>query len=160
MYMRTVRCLSGKRGFSMLELVIVLLIMGMLSAIAMPYLVPTLKHSSLEGAADDLISAFSSGRSYALGGNTYSRIVVDAGARRLDIFKYNPDTNEWDDCDQPLELPTGISFAQGGVTFEDSTAIFDPHGSLMSGGSLVIEDGEGHQISLNALLASGRLRRI
>jgi prepilin-type N-terminal cleavage/methylation domain-containing protein len=159
MYMRTVRCLSGKRGFSMLELVIVLLIMGMLSAIAMPYLVPTLKHKSLEGAADDLISAFSSGRSYALGGNTYSRIVIDVGAKRLDILKYNPDTNEWDDANLVFELPTGINFAQGGVTFEDSVATFDPHGSLMSGGTIIIQNSQGETATLTALIATGRLRR-
>jgi len=49
-------------GFSLLELIIVILIIGIISTISIPILLPTLRHSTLEGAADQLISTFATDR--------------------------------------------------------------------------------------------------
>jgi prepilin-type N-terminal cleavage/methylation domain-containing protein len=158
--MRTVRYLAGgRRGYSALELVIVILIMGILTTIAMPYLVTTLRQSALEGSADDLISAFSSARSLALGGNTFTRITLNEAGNRLDVYKYSPDTNTWDDTNEGMTLIQGISFTSGGITFDSSQVTFDPHGSLMSGGTITIQDTRGNTITLTTLLATGRLMR-
>jgi prepilin-type N-terminal cleavage/methylation domain-containing protein len=147
------------RGFTLIEMLIVILIVGILATISMPYLIPTHRLSTLDGAADNLISTFSLTRSMALAENTYCRINISESAGTLEVEKWDPDANAWAETGQVYELPQPIVFSTGGVTFTSGEAMFDPHGSLVEGGSLVIDDGKGDAVTLTSLIAPGRLMR-
>lgn len=157
--MRTKEPANLCRGFTLMEMLIVILIVGILATISMPYLIPTHRLSSLDGATDNLISTFSTVRSMAVAENTYCRILIDAATGELDVERWDAAALAWVDTGEGYELPVHIAFSTGGVTFNNNEALFDPHGSLVEGGTLTVEDGHGGVQTLTTLIAPGRLMR-
>lgn len=147
-------------GFTLLELIIVILIIGIISTISIPFLLPTLRHSTLEGAADQLISTFAAVHAQGISNNTYCQLAFSPGAGTFSVRQYNPETGEWETTEGPHSLPNTISFSDGGVTFPGATATFDPHGSLLDSGTITLVGPTGETITMRSLLATGRLLRV
>jgi len=157
--MKTEKTIEHRRGYSLAELMIIVFIIAVLATIAAPFLLTTLRQSTLEGAADDMISTFSLARSQAISSNTYCRIKFDEETSIARVYEYKPDTEEWVITTDPVMLPETITFQAGGVTFPGAAATFDPHGSLLEAGSITLLGPMGNTLQLEAILASGRLLR-
>jgi prepilin-type N-terminal cleavage/methylation domain-containing protein len=65
-------------GYTLLELLIVLMITGLLLAIALPRAVHSLDRISVHSAADDVAATLSSARSLALAGHSSVAVDVDS----------------------------------------------------------------------------------
>jgi len=146
-------------GFSLLELIIVILIIGIISTISIPILLPTLRHSTLEGAADQLISTFATVRAQGISRNTYCQLTFSPGAGTFSVRQYNAETEEWETTEGPHSLPNTISFGEGGVTFPGAIATFDPHGSLLDSGTITLVGPTGETVTMRSILATGKLLR-
>lgn len=150
---------AERNGFTLMEMLVVIFIVGILATISMPYLIPTHRFATLDGAADNLISTFSATRSTAIAENTYCRIKIEAATGTLEMQQWDPLAREWRETGVGYKLPERVSFKGGGITFPNSIALFDPHGALNEGGGLIIEDAKGESVELTSLIASGRLMR-
>jgi len=72
-----------KRGFTMIELAIVLVIAGLLTAMAVPKLAAAFRQRSVSSAGDQFVLAHSLARSTALRYGRVSELHVDAAAARF-----------------------------------------------------------------------------
>ncbi len=146
----------GSKAFSLAEMLVVLSLIGIITSIAVPLLLGAIREQKLEEAADTLVSVFDSARGIAMQHNTYARVLLDTAVQSVTIEYYDPAVTQWVQSSPPVNLPNGVIFAT--VTFENLIAIFGPYGSLVKGGSIVIQDVRGNQIELEAVVANGRLR--
>jgi|GEM_PF-1952945 len=157
--MKTDKTTERRWGYSLAELMIIVFIIAVLATIAAPFLLRTLRQSTLEGAADDMISTFSLARSQAISNNTYCQVRFEEGSGIARVYEYLPDTDDWVVTTDPVMLPETVIFQEGGVTFPGAVATFDPHGSLIEAGTLTLLGPMGDTIQLEAIIASGRLLR-
>ena len=143
-------------GFSILEMLIVISLVGILATIAVPSLVAAQRYHSLRSTAEALVSNFNSARGYAITHNSYARIIFDVGYNSYFIQVYDDENELWQTVENVIVLPANISFSQ--VTFENGIAIFDPFGSLKAGGQVEIVDSFGNSILMSTRVANGQLR--
>ncbi len=148
-----------RSGFSVLEMLIVIAIIAITASIATPVLVGTMRHSRVQYAAEELISRFGSARSYAISNNTYSRMIFDEGSSGYQIQLYDSQSGEWVDLGDKQTLAYKVKFKDGGISFPDFLAQFDPFGSLKDGGSVEISDEFGNNVKLVAIVSNGQLNK-
>ena len=157
---KSVHAKRGRGAFTLIELVIVLAIASILTTIAVPSLMKSIRQEKTRYAAEELISKFSSARSYAISRNTYSKFIFQPDTNSYLIQVYNPDTHAWNDAQSQFVLPYSVQFKTGSITFDSNTATFDPFGSLTKGGEASLVDSTGYEIKLQALIANGQLNKV
>ena len=150
---------KSKGGFSVIEMVIVAAIIGIPASIAAPILIGTIRHSRLQYAAEELMSRFSTARSFAISRNTYSRMIFETASESYYIQTYNAESGEWEEVGQKYTLPYKVSFESSGVTFPGLYAQFDPFGSLKDGGEIEIKDKFGNSVRMVAVVSNGQLNK-
>lgn len=147
------------RGFSLVELLVVLSILALLLTISMPFLITALRASELQAAADELQVRFSATRDLAISHNTFTRMIFSEGPRTYRALEYDPEDSTWAQIGSEYSLPPHVGFAQGGVNFAGGQVTFDPHGSLMGGGDISLQHlYSGNQLKLVAIIAVGKLQ--
>jgi general secretion pathway protein H len=139
-------CLLDKRGFSLLELVVVLLLVGLSSIIVLPSVDKGLKNREVREAALKLAAAARGLRSKAVYENSLERLVVD---QRANSYQASSGKN--------VLLSSEIRFMgiEGGEPLGDGLRqfLFFPNGSLL-GGEIGLSNREGvaYAIRLDPLL--------
>lgn len=88
------------RGFSLLETMIAVAVLGIAMAVAVPSLLPTVQRAQLEGSADKVAAFLAHARSEALASRRCVRVYID-GARTLRMEKLNT----FDCDDAPTTAP-------------------------------------------------------
>ncbi len=120
-----------KRGFTMIELAIVLVIAGLLTAMAAPKLAAAFRQRSVSSAGDQFVLAHSLARSTALRYGRVSELHVDAAAARFWV--------EVDTSGTGVRDTVGFvhSVAGDGVRMSSTRALlcFDARGVATTGGS-------------------------
>lgn len=136
----------GTRGFTLLELVIVILVLGIIAALGMPALVASIDDAQLDAASSEVATALRYAQLAAAGTGRPTRVTVNAAADtvRVDQITHanleaimDPSNTELDDADietgeglaladHPTERGAGylISFAEsrfGGVDVESAS---------------------------------------
>lgn len=136
-----------RRGVSLLELVIVILIIGILSAAAIPRYSQSLDHAHVRMAARRIIADFALARQRALTASTPVEIAFDALTSSYSLSN----TTDLNNSGAPyaVELAKSPYKAQlASVDFEgDSEVQFDHFGQPSRGGTVVVSAGS-HQLSI------------
>jgi len=146
-----------RKGLSIIEVTIVLALIGILTSIAVPVLIGSWRYERFTNVVHTLISDFNRARDYAITNNSYCRIIFDEAGGAYHMELYDEDNNLWIPLPESRELPEGVVFSPGGITFENLIATFTPFGSLTAGGEIALEDSYGNRATLNSTLANGQL---
>jgi prepilin-type N-terminal cleavage/methylation domain-containing protein len=148
------------RGYSLVELVIVLAILAILGTMTASYLLAARPHAQLEQAELQLVAHLNAARHLAISEEVQTRMRFDTTTTPDSywIQRFNTASATWvDEANLPLyELPEGVTLS--GNTFASSRVTFNTRGGLVSGGSLTLTSSTGETSVFNGNLATGRFQ--
>lgn len=150
-----------RRGFTMIEMLIVLVLAGALLALAAPSFINTLAKNRLEGVANELVTDVQFARSEAVARNAEVRLVVGAGGQCYTISVGGSCNCQASPvCSGGASEMKTVRFTDSGATATVATFAFDPvRGSLTGGDTGVTVSRSGYPWQLRAdVLAIGRAR--
>ncbi len=138
MCLRRHRDRRGEAGFSLIELSIVLVLLGLIVAMGMPALQDWLERYRVRTAAQTLASDMQLQRMRAVSRNTAHTIVFDAAAGTYLLWEGDPVNGlNTQLVPQPIGLPFGVSFTDPiddpiELTWSGNVdvAVFHPDGSM------------------------------
>lgn len=147
---------KSQQGFTMVEVIIVLVMIGVMSAIAIPGIMKWLPDYRLKSAARDLYSNFQQIRIFALKENKEWAIVFDVTNNRYYLCSDDGADNDWSGTNdnigtgdntiyQTVDLQTyksGIKFAHGEATLDVSGAVH-PGDDVTYAGDVVVFNSRG-----------------
>ena len=152
--------LKRARGFSMVEMLIVLAIMGIMGTMSVSYMLAAKPHAELERAQLELIGRLNGARQLAVSEEVQTRLRFDTTVTPQEywIQRYNVATSTWsNDSHYPLyELPTGVTVSAN--TFSSAMVRFNTRGALQSSGTITLRSSTGETSPLTGNLASGRFQ--
>lgn len=86
---------SKTAGFTLIELIVVLVIVGLLSGFVMPRVFGTLTHVELRSAARDTLTCLQQARDLAYFKKKYSKVSFDPGTGKVSLSSFQI-LNEWE----------------------------------------------------------------
>lgn len=138
---------AGARGFTLLELLVVLAVVSLLAGVSLPYL----RFGGVDArtAAQDVLAELSLARARALATGKPARLVIDAGSGRFGL-----------EGTLDHELPKGIALTwalpAGQVSGKQGVIAFFPDGGS-TGGRLTLS-GRGKDASIEIDWLAGSIR--
>ena len=100
----------ANQGFSVLELIVVVSLLGIVAAIALPMAQPALKSYEIGGRAHAVAYEVALAKMQAASGFTQARLYVDLSNNSYHIETWNKATNAWVVQGAVASLPSGIGF--------------------------------------------------
>ena len=144
------------RGFTLLEIMTAIAIIGILAAISAPNVIAWQQTAKLRGAARDLMSDLSMARMQAIKtGDKVKVLFADSG---YTLFIDANDDHAVDPGEKVLrrkDYPPGIVMQM--TTFPAAKTAFHPSGAASPAGSVTLDRGSGTQIKIIVNLV-GRIR--
>ena len=166
---------KGNSGFTLIEMIVVIAIMAVMLAIAVPGFLGMTPRSSLKTAARDMISNLQLARIEAIRGRKTWAVQFDTGSARYRILDDDGADDTWNTTDDNVYKTVNFSdyrdvsygSAQGarpggtvqtdGVTFSAERVTFKSDGSSESG-TVYIKNANGDTFAVGSLSAAGRIK--
>lgn len=151
--------LKNSRGFSLMELMIVIAVIGILAAVSIPMMLSVIQASQTRGAAQELVTIVNQARQLAVTQNTSYRVDVDTLGNRLRFCSGTAactDATAWKgagtDSNGYLKLANEAKLVCG------SSLVFNYLGSATTAGTLRVQNSQGTSGLYVIVSASGRVR--
>jgi Tfp pilus assembly protein FimT len=160
---------NNNKGITILEIMIMLVILGITTTLAVPRFGQVIDKLKLKTTARDMVSSLRLARSHAVSQRSQFGVYFDLESNQYVLFKdlANPGSFTYDagsDSDMvTTSLPGNTSF--GWSSFPNFTVIFKPDGSASSSGlvelhSVSEEEGYSGYFTVDVLGSTGRVKLI
>lgn len=157
-------------GFTLLELVVVLAIVGMAFSLVLPAIGSGLRHWRLQAAAREVATLLKFTRNRSVAGKEPLQVILDRSRNLYWLDKGDaPVLNDPDQADEKgirlYTLPDGVQFGEvtvGGYTVggERVGIFFFPRGSSTGGEVQILDErGKGYRISVDPVTGQARIAR-
>jgi prepilin-type N-terminal cleavage/methylation domain-containing protein len=125
--------MNRTRGFTLIEMLTVVVIVGIILAIGIPMMNSMSRATALQGAVRDVSNTLQLARQFAITHRTKTEVVVTNTYNAICVF-----TNNWP-VDKWKPMPVGVTIDKG---FTDEKIEFRPTGDLTSGAKkIVVREG-------------------
>gem|GEM_PF-1524487 len=142
----------GEGGYTLVELVVVLILLGVLTAAAAPNLNAAAEGMRLDTAARQLAFDIRAMRQYAIANNTSAQINLRASYYQLIYRK-----DGWETGRETRSFPPGVTFPLG--AYETVTISFGNDGVPIAGAATyLLQSSGGKLISLTVTPVTGRVQ--
>jgi len=108
--------MKGQRGYTLIEMMLALGIIGVISAFVIPITGQSLRGSRLRGDAAVVRNLIGVAKMRASANFTRARVYADLGAGTYVLQIWNKTTNTWDNDGGINRLQTGVTFGFAGLT--------------------------------------------
>lgn len=137
-----------RRGFTLIELTVTLVIVGLAMAVVVPAILPERDRSELDAAVERVTSVLELARDSAVSGATPVSLVIDPGAALFWLSaSANPDVAAGATA-EPLGLPSGIRLQ---VDADRAVFLFQPRGSVFPDSLLLMGATQSRLVTMDAL---------
>lgn len=140
--------MNKSRGFTLLELLVVLAIIAVVSAIVAPNIISWRNSAKIRGAVDHLMGDLEMAKISAVKENNNVAVLFNTTGYKVFVDKANPWVR---DADEPLlrvrKLPAGVTFDLGHPDwgFTNNRTRFNSRGRAGIAGTAVIVNSKGQQ---------------
>jgi prepilin-type N-terminal cleavage/methylation domain-containing protein len=148
-----VRTAARQDGFSILELLATLAIVGVLATIALPSGTRTINDLRLRGDARSLHNTVALAKMRAAARFSRERVYADLGAGTYHLQYWDKTAGDWlNEDDKTVELSTGVAFGYGGLgtpppntqaAIGQSTACLTKANAPISGSACIVFNSRG-----------------
>jgi type IV fimbrial biogenesis protein FimT len=150
-----IKVMHKNSGFTIMELMIIIAIIAVLTAIALPNMIGWRSGTKLQGAVENLRGDLQRAKLKAVQENEFVTVLFLAGGTRYEVFM-DSTTNGVRDAGERLyrqrDLPVGVSIDLGGTDFNGNDYVtFNNRGFPENAGMVAIDSnsGAGRNINLN-----------
>jgi len=108
--------MKGQRGYTLIEMMLVVGIIGVISAFVIPITNGSIRGSQLRGDASSIRNLVGLAKMRASANFTRARVYADLGARTYILQIWDKTANAWVNDGGINQLSTGVNFGFGGLT--------------------------------------------
>jgi len=152
---------TRSRGFSLLELVIVLIIISLLAILVTPTLTKTISHMEVKSAAKKVSAILRYCRNDAINKNRIYQVNFDSESNLISVMSADEGEEKLSVRNSyPLPRDVRMEKVEAGKTFFESTLPsfeFYPNGGA-NGGTAVIRGGEGRGYAIQVDFLTGTVK--
>jgi general secretion pathway protein H len=150
---------SSRRGFSLLELMLVLVLVGAVSAVVVPSFIQGMAGVQLETATRDLVTQFRQARTRAVSTQRVYRVLLQPSQVPGEPSSYAL-ADEYEHPIRTFPLPEVVSFAGAGEPGWSPVISFYPNGRSSSGRVVMAAGNRRMTIVMNPITGFGSAERV
>lgn len=155
--------IKNEKGFSLMEMVIIAVLIGVLAALAVPSLWRGATKLKVKNQARDIISDLRSARSRAVTEKTQFGVYFDLIQKQYIFFKDtdNPGSFTFSSSNDSVLITEslGAETQFTNCTFNNNVCIFTPSGTCSTSGQIRIRSSDNrHHVDVDVLASTGRIK--
>lgn len=152
--------IRGQNGFTLMELVIVVVVIGVIAGMAVPSFLSYMPKLKVKSTARDVVSDLRLARSQSISERKAYGVAIDLSKQTVTRFADTDGDGAYSMSDSTLHVDTASTDVKiSTCTFTDNCVIFGSTGSATTSGDLQMVSSDGQIImSINVLASTGRVR--
>ena len=154
--------LRNQRGFTMMEMMIVVVVIGIIAAMAVPSFLNYMPKLRVKSSARDIVSELRLARSKSVSERRPYGVAFDVASNSIYTFADtdNPSAQTYSTSDSLVKADTLSSdVSLNACSYNNGCVVFNSTGAASTSGDIQVVTGDGSIVmSINVLASTGRVR--